>query len=126
MLHLLLAMLGGAIGAGARHLVGKASLAMLGPNLPWAGTFTVNLVGGFAMGALVTGFARYGVTGQNWRIFLAVGVLGGFTTFSSFSLDAMTMIERGNWLPALSYALASVVGSIGALAIGMWLVRALP
>jgi CrcB protein len=118
---LLLVMLGGAVGAGARHLTGQAILALFGPGLPW-GTLAVNLVGGFAMGVLAGILARGGGAEQ-WRLLLGVGVLGGFTTFSAFSLDAVTMIERGAAATALAYILASVIGAIGALYAGLTLVR---
>jgi CrcB protein len=116
----ILVMTGGAIGAGARHLVGRAIVA--GSGLP-LGTLTVNLVGGLLMGVLAGVLARQGV-GEAWRLFLGVGVLGGFTTFSAFSLDMFQLIERGAAMLAVGYALASVVGSIAALAGGLWLVRA--
>lgn len=116
-------MLGGAIGAGARHLVGKTTLAWLGPNYPW-GTLAVNLIGGFLMGLLAGGLLKFGQNGEQMRLFLGVGILGGFTTFSAFSLDTMLMFERGDWLTALGYILASVIGSVAALAIGLQLTRA--
>lgn len=115
-------MIGGAAGAAARFLVGKATLGWLGPGYPW-GTLAVNLIGGFAMGLLAGSLARFGEGGEQWRLLLGVGVLGGFTTFSAFSLDVMVMLERGDWMPALGYALASVVGSVLALYAGLVLVR---
>ena len=84
MFNLLFVMLGGAIGAGARHLTGKLMLGWLGPDYPW-GTLTVNIVGGLLMGLLIGTLARINA-GEPWRLFLAVGVLGGYTTFSSFAL----------------------------------------
>lgn len=118
---LLLVMAGGAAGAGARHLVGRATLAAFGPGWPW-GTLTVNLVGGLLMGVLAGLLART-TAGETWRLLLGVGVLGGFTTFSAFSLDAMVMIERGAWSAALGYVALSIIGSIGALAIGLGAAR---
>jgi len=115
-------MLGGAFGAGARHLVGRATLGLLGPNFPW-GTLAVNLIGGLAMGLLAGGLVRV-EAGEQWRLLLGVGVLGGFTTFSAFSLEVMLMLERGDWGVALGYVLASVVGSIAALAAGLGVARA--
>jgi CrcB protein len=124
MLNLILAMLGGAFGSGARYLTGRATLAWFGPTYPW-GTLAVNLIGGCLMGVLVGVLARIGQGGEQWRILIGVGVLGGFTTFSAFSLDAVTMIERGDWTAAVGYALVSVIGSIAALMLGMGMVRAL-
>lgn len=123
MQSLFLVMTGGAIGAGARHLVGRASLSLFGPGFPW-GTLIVNLAGGFLMGVLVAGVARLG-SGEEWRLFLGVGVLGGFTTFSAFSLEGMNMIQRGEWLLASGYALVSVIGSFAVLALGLWTARGL-
>ena len=123
-MHLLLVMLGGAVGAGARHLVGRATLGWFGPNYPW-GTLAVNLIGGLLMGVLVGSLARFNQGGEHWRLLLGVGVLGGFTTFSAFSLDVMVMLERGTWMPALGYVLVSVIGSVAALAIGLGLMRAI-
>lgn len=120
--NLLLVMLGGAIGAGLRHLFGRATLAALGPDWPW-GTLGVNLIGGFAMGLLVAVLARNASGGEAARLLLGVGVLGGFTTFSAFSLDAALMIERGELGSALFYVTASVVGAIAALFAGLSLGR---
>jgi CrcB protein len=122
--HLVLVMLGGAVGAGARHLVGRATLAWWGPDYPW-GTLTVNLIGGLLMGLLAGGLLRFGQSGEQMRLFLGVGILGGFTTFSAFSLDAMNMLQRGDWLATLGYILASVIGSVVALGIGLQLTRAI-
>ena len=123
MLHLLIVMLGGAIGAGGRHMVGKLSLLWFGPGYPW-GTLAANLIGGLLMGLLVGAMARAGAGGEQWRLFLGTGILGGFTTFSTFSLDAMNMIERGDWAGMLGYVLISVIGAIAAVAAGLALVRA--
>jgi CrcB protein len=120
-MYLLLVMLGGAIGSGGRYLAGRAALAWFGPDYPW-GTLFVNLAGGLAMGLPAGALAKGG--SEEWRLFLGVGVLGGFTTFSAFSLDVMLMLERGDWMPATGYILASVIGSVAALAIGLAAVRA--
>ena len=122
MFHLLLVMIGGAVGAGARHLTGRATLSLLGPGYPF-GTLAVNLVGGFAMGLLVGALARMSVPGENWRLLLGVGVLGGYTTFSSFSLDVVNMMQRGDLGVAALYITISVIGSIAALFAGLALVR---
>lgn len=124
MFNLLLVMLGGAVGSGARYLTGRVTLSWLGPNYPW-GTLAVNLIGGFLMGVLAGSVSRIPGGGEQWRLLLGVGVLGGFTTFSAFSLDVMLMFERGDWGPALGYILASVIGSVAALALGLQLTRAI-
>lgn len=120
-MQLIFVMIGGALGSGARHLTGRAMLGRFGPDFPY-GTLTVNLVGGLLMGLLVGVLARVGGQ-ENWRLFLGVGVLGGFTTFSAFSLDMVTMIERGAPLLALGYALASVCGAALALFAGLSIAR---
>jgi CrcB protein len=119
--NLLIVMLGGAFGAGARHLVGSLALARFGPGFPW-GTLTVNLAGGLLMGLLAGWLARAGGN-EGARLFLAVGVLGGFTTFSAFSLETFLMIERGQYGLAAAYAGASVLGSVALLFLGLWVVR---
>ena len=123
MISLLLVMMGGALGAGARYLVGKALLGWLGPDYPW-GTLAVNVLGGLAMGALVGMLGRM-TAGDQARLFLAVGVLGGFTTFSAFSLELVTMLERGAMMTAMGYALASVAGAVVALFAGLAMTRGL-
>ena len=116
----LLVGLGGALGAMARFGVGR----IVGVTaLPWA-TLSVNVLGGFAMGLLAGWLAVRGNGGEGWRLLLGVGVLGGFTTFSAFSLEMMLMLERGAMLTAIGYALASVVLSVGALALGLGLAKA--
>jgi CrcB protein len=122
MFSLFLVMLGGAFGSGARYLTGVAMLRLFGPGYPF-GTLTVNLVGGLAMGLLVGALARLSVPGENWRLLIAVGVLGGYTTFSSFSLDVVNMLQRGDPATAMGYVLISVIGSVVALFAGLALVR---
>lgn len=115
--------LGGAAGAVARYLVGVQTLRSFGPHWPW-GTFAVNVVGGFLMGALAGWLAHRGGADQDrWRLLLGVGVLGGFTTFSAFSLEAALMIEKRAYGQAFSYAAGSVVLSVAALFAGMVLAR---
>lgn len=124
MINLVLVMAGGAIGAGMRYQLGRLALRLAGPGWPW-GTFAANVLGGLAMGLLAGWLAlRAQGGGEPVRLFVAVGILGGFTTFSSFSLETMLMIERGDWLPAMSYALLSVIASVGALAVGLLMMRA--
>jgi fluoride exporter len=122
--NLLLVMLGGAIGAGLRHLAGGVALARLGPGFPWS-TLFVNLAGGLLIGLLTGWFVRAGAN-EAMRLFLAVGILGGFTTFSAFSLETFLMVERGEIGTAAAYAGISVVGSVVLLFAGLWLMRAAP
>jgi CrcB protein len=122
--NLLLVMLGGAIGAGLRHLAGGVALARLGPGFPW-GTLFVNLAGGLLIGLLTGWFVRAGAN-EAMRLFLGVGILGGFTTFSAFSLETFLMVERGEIGIAAAYAGISVVGSVALLFAGLWLMRAAP
>jgi CrcB protein len=125
MQNLALVALGGGIGAAGRHLANLASLRLFGPNFP-AGTLAVNVAGGFLMGLLAGWFAaRPTGAGQGLRLFLATGVLGGFTTFSAFSLDAFLLWERGQPAQAAAYVAASVVLSVGALIAGLATMRAL-
>ncbi|MER9297279.1 fluoride efflux transporter CrcB [Mesorhizobium sp. M0621] len=121
MFNLLLVMVGGGIGAGIRHLANTGALRLVGPNYPW-GTMAINIVGSFAMGLFIAVLARRGGSNE-LRLFVATGILGGFTTFSAFSLDFATLWERGAMLPAFGYALASVIGAIIALFLGLWLAR---
>lgn len=121
--HLFLVMLGGAVGAGARHLVGRAALGIWGPGLP-VGTLAVNVIGGFAMGLLAAWLASRTSGDEALRYLLGVGVLGGFTTFSAFSLETVLMLQRGEYATASFYILASVVLSIGAVFAGLQLSRA--
>ena len=106
-------MAGGALGAAARYATGLALAAR------WPmGTFAVNLIGGLAMGILMLLVSK-GQASEGVRLFVGVGVLGGFTTFSAFSLECWQMIERGQAGQALVYALASVVSAVLAVALGM-------
>ncbi len=122
---LILVAAGGAVGAVARYLTGMAAVRSLGAAWPY-GTLAVNVVGGFAMGVLVSALAlRGGADQERWRLLLGVGVLGGFTTFSAFSLEVAMMIERREWASAFTYSTLSVVASVAALFAGMMLARRL-
>jgi CrcB protein len=121
--NLLIVMLGGALGAGARHLVGGLTLARFGPGFPW-GTLSVNLAGGLLMGLLAGWLVRAGGA-EATRLFFAVGVLGGFTTFSAYSLELALMLRRDAYGQAAIYAAGSVVLSVAALFAGMALARRL-
>jgi CrcB protein len=121
--NILFVFLGGGLGAVARWQVGVWSTRAWGLAWPW-GTLTVNVVGGFLMGFLASWLAhRGGADQERWRILLGVGVLGGFTTFSAFSLETALMIERREYSGAGAYALASVLLSVAALFAGLILAR---
>ena len=118
--------LGGAIGASARYGTSLAVGHLWRTSFPFA-TLLVNVTGSLAMGLLIGWLTRTLPAWQNEaRLFVAVGVLGGFTTFSAFSLDVVTLFERGEVLSAFLYILGSVVLSVAALFVGLLLMRALP
>ena len=114
---------GGALGSVARFLVGIGSTRLFGMAFPW-GTLLINIAGSFLIGAFVELFALKWDLPQEARVFLTVGICGGFTTFSTFSLDAYVLIERGDWWLAAGYMIGSVVLSIGALVAALHLIRA--
>ena len=115
---------GGAIGASARYLLGVSMARFLGFNFPW-GTLTANILGCFLMGVLIELMALRWTVHQDLRAFLALGVLGGFTTFSSFSADFANLLARNDYVNAGLYLAASVCLAIAAFFAGMALVRAL-
>ena len=118
---------GGALGSWLRFLVGRAWFHAIGPvpasTFPWA-TLTVNVVGSFAMGLLAGWLTRFGAHGEGWRLLLGVGVLGGFTTFSAFSLEAALLIERGTIGMAAFYVAISLAAGIAGLFGGLSVMRA--
>jgi fluoride exporter len=118
--------LGGAVGSLARYQTGRGLTRLLGPQavstFPWA-TLTVNVVGSLAMGLLAGWLARHGSGGETWRLLVGVGALGGFTTFSAFSLEMMLLIERGQGGTAFVYAAVSLLAGLSALYIGLIAMR---
>jgi CrcB protein len=126
MIQVLLVFLGGGIGSVLRHGVNMAAGRWLGAGFPW-GTLFVNVVGSTVMGLLVAWFAFRAGAGwtQHMRLFLTTGVLGGFTTFSTFSLDTALLWERDTYAIALGYVAVSIVCGILGLFGGLALVRAL-
>jgi CrcB protein len=117
--------IGGAIGSVARYLVGIGSGKLFGVGFPW-GTLIINVTGSFLIGAFVGLFATKWDLPQAARVFLTVGICGGYTTFSTFSLDAWYLIERGQTVASAAYMIGSVVLSVAALVAALHLIRALP
>lgn len=121
-----LVVLGGGLGAWLRFAVGHVWSRAIGPvaagAFPWA-TFSVNVIGSLAMGLLAGWLARHGQGGESWRLLLGVGLLGGFTTFSAFSLEIALLIQRGAIGQAVGYALGSVLAGMAGLYLGLLLMR---
>jgi fluoride exporter len=125
MLQAFLVFLGGGLGALGRWGFGLTAARLWGNAWPW-GTLGVNVIGGFAMGLVMGHLMKTGAmtpANDNWRAFFATGILGGFTTFSAFSLETARMIEAGHWQDAGVYSLASVALSVVAVFAGMALAR---
>lgn len=122
--HLMLVAIGGGLGTALRYGVGRWAITIMGPGFPF-GTFAVNIIGGFLMGLLAGWLAKLGEDGEQLRLLLGVGVLGGFTTFSAFSLEIYNMITRAEIALAAAYAVSSVAGSVLAVLAGVWLMRGL-
>ncbi|MET0179055.1 MAG: fluoride efflux transporter CrcB [Novosphingobium sp.] len=118
--------LGGGTGAVLRYQLGRGLTHWLGAAavtaFPWA-TLVVNIVGSLAMGLLAGAVSRLGTSGDTWRLLVGVGLLGGFTTFSAFSLEMMMLIERGQGALAVTYAAVSVLGGLSGLYIGLIVMR---
>lgn len=124
MLGYILVFVGSGIGGALRHGVNLSAARALGAGFPY-GTLTVNVVGSLVMGLLAGYFAFSGEATQTWRLFLTTGIIGGFTTFSSFSLDTALLYERGELGLTLLYVAVSFACSVGALFAGLWAVRSL-
>jgi CrcB protein len=118
----LIVFLGGGVGAAIRHGVNLGAARMLGTAFPY-GTLLINITGSFIMGLVAAYFAFKGDASQHWRLFLTTGILGGYTTFSAFSLDVALLYERGEFGLAALYIAASVAISIAGLFAGLALVR---
>lgn len=123
-MNYLIVFVGGGIGAALRHGVNRLAMAWLGTGFP-AGTMIVNILGSLLMGLLISLLAEGPPASQGVRLFLATGVLGGFTTFSAFSLDALALWERGQPALAALYVAGSVLLSLAAIAAGFWAGRLL-
>jgi CrcB protein len=124
MYNLVLVAIGGAVGSSLRHLVNVAAMRLVGPGFPW-GTMAINIAGSFAMGVFIALLGRRFNASNELRLFVATGILGGFTTFSAFSLDFAVLWERDASGQAFAYAAGSVVISLLALFAGLWFVRSL-
>lgn len=122
MFQVALVAIGGAVGSVLRHLVSLGAARLFGSGFPF-GTLTVNLAGSFAMGVFVEVIARRFGGSPELKLLLATGLLGGFTTFSSFTLDVSVLVERGNVVLAFSYIAASILLGLGALFAGLALAR---
>jgi fluoride exporter len=122
MSHYLIVALGSALGGALRHAVNIGAARLLGTSWPY-GTFTVNIVGSFVMGLIAGYFALKGHASQAWLLFLTTGILGGFTTFSAFSLDVAVLFERGRLDATAAYILGSVALSVGGLFLALAIVR---
>ena len=123
MMNILLIGAGGALGAISRHYVGQLALRTMGSGQPW-GTLSVNILGGLLMGLLVGWLAATErADATSIRLLAAVGFLGGFTTFSAFSLELLRMLETRAWMTAFAYAAGSVILSVGAVMIGLMIMR---
>lgn len=122
MLHTALIFIGGGLGASLRHWTGVWTLRQFGPAFPY-GTMTVNILGSLLMGVLIGYLSKKSGATNEVRLFLATGFLGGFTTFSAFSLDVANLWQRGDLAGAFSYAALSVILSLAAVFIGLWLMR---
>jgi fluoride exporter len=121
-MNYLLVFFGGGLGASLRHAVNMACAKYMGAAFPWS-TFIINISGSIVMGLIAGYLAFRGEASQPWRLFLMTGILGGYTTFSAFSLDAALLYERGELTLAALYVLGSVVLSIAGLFAGLALVR---
>jgi len=120
----LIVFFGGGLGAALRHGANITLARLLGTAFPY-GTLTINVLGSLVMGLIAEFFALKSGLPQHWRLFLTTGILGGFTTFSAFSLEAALLYERGEVAGAAIYVVASVALAIGALFAGMAVVRVL-
>jgi CrcB protein len=121
MFNMLLVAAGGALGAVARYTI-SLGMSARDDAWPWA-TFAINVSGSLLIGVLAGWLATRAEAGEPWRLFLGVGVLGGFTTFSAYSLETLRLVERGDLAGAATYALGSVIAGLAAVAVGIAIAR---
>jgi CrcB protein len=124
-LGFVLVFVGGGMGSMLRHATNQAGYALLGPDFPYS-TMFINITGSLAIGLIAGCFALRGTGGQMWPLFLTTGILGGFTTFSTFALDTALMWERGQALRAAIYVFGSFIPAIIGVFSGLAVVRGLP
>lgn len=120
--HLFVVFIGAGVGGSLRHVVGVLARRMFDGDFP-LGTFSVNVTGSFVMGLLAGYFAVKGQASMEWRLFLTTGLLGGYTTFSAFSLESVLLWERGAAAMALIYVVGSVTLALGGFLLGLWIMR---
>jgi CrcB protein len=119
----LLVFLGGGLGSMLRLGTYRLARLWLSPDFPW-GTFAVNIIGGFTAGIVTAWLLARSVGGTDpWALFLMTGLLGGFTTFSAFSVDAVLMFQRGAYVPGLAYVMGSLLLALAGVCAGMWAMR---
>jgi len=122
--RLLIVCAGGAFGSGARYLVGSWVAAAMGPAFPY-GTLLINALGSFLISIVMYLGLAVGAIGPDLRLFLAVGIMGGFTTYSSFNYETLALLQRGAWPLALAYVAATVLGCLAAGVLGLAVARAM-
>jgi CrcB protein len=125
-MNLLVVFLGGGLGAMCRYLFGVGVVRLSGPAQGPLATFMINVLGSVLMGVLIGAMTKMTGVNDRWRLLLGIGVLGGFTTFSSFSLEAVLMIERRAYALAAAYVVGSVVLGLAGLMLGLLVMRKLP
>ncbi|MCC6179789.1 MAG: fluoride efflux transporter CrcB [Chloroflexi bacterium] len=116
--------LGGFLGANVRFALGVWIAGRLGSEFPW-GTLLINVTGSLLIGVILTLLTEKIVADPAWRLLLVVGFLGGYTTFSSYTMEALVLVQEGEWLGAVGYVLGSNVIGLGAAAVGMMFARAI-
>ncbi len=126
LLNITIVFFGGATGSVARYLVGVGWVRAMGPSQPWMATAIINITGSLFMGLLIGFLAKTTGVSDRWRLLLGVGVLGGYTTFSSFSLEAVMLIERRAYGTAVAYVGGSVALGLLGLMLGLFIMRRLP
>lgn len=120
----LVVFIGSGIGGALRYGVGVLAVQLFGLSFP-IGTMAINVVGSFAMALLADYFSQRTGVPATWQLFLTTGIVGGFTTFSTFSFDAVTLCQRGQLGAAAIYVMGSVVLSLASFFVGLWVIRAL-